>query len=305
MSFNQSETKELEMEPTFRHKFVLRSGLTRLITNHMDAWGVAMLISLLAMVIHDRVSWQNIPILIAIGGSYWLGFAYNDYQDAAYDALDEQKKQDNFFVGNQVPMRWLLVAAIIWCCSFLAGAWTFFGFKGIFVLLISFPVIWAYSGYPLRLKSRPGVDLLSHMFFVESYPYMITILLLGVSWSQLDIVLLTIFLIGSLSAQLEQQLVDYELDAQTEPNFTTWFGPKQTMVMLRLLTLVLALIAVLFVFQGTIPRYLIPFGLIASPMLAHRFFRKPGQRKPKIVKMGTMISGLVYGWFVMLFFFVD
>jgi 4-hydroxybenzoate polyprenyltransferase len=263
-----------------------------------------MVISLLALTLHDSVSWHNIPILVAIGGSYWLGFAYNDYQDAAYDALDEHKKQGNFFAGNQVPKKWLLFAAIILCCAFLVGAWAFFGLKGIVVVLISFPVIWAYSGYPLRLKSRAGIDLLIHAFFVESYPYLVTLLLLGASWSRLDVVLIVIFLIGSLSAQLEQQLVDYDLDAKTEPNFTTWFGPNQTMTMLRLLTLVLALIGTLFAFQGIIPRFMIPFGLIAAPMLAHRFLRKPGQRKPKIVKIGTMMSGLVYGWVVMMFFFV-
>jgi len=305
MSSKQSETKVLETEPTSQRKRIFRPGFAKLITNHMDAWGVAMVISLLAMAIHDSVSWHNIPILVAIAGSYWFGFAYNDYQDAAYDALDEQKKADNFFAGSQVPMKWLMVAAMIFCFAYLVGAWVFIGVKGIVVVLISFPVIWAYSGYPLRLKSRPGVDLLSHAFFVESYPYLITILLLGASWLRLDIVLITIFLIGSLSAQLEQQLVDYELDAKTEPNFTTWFGPKHTMAMLRLLTLVLALIGILFVFQGTIPRFLVPFGLIAAPMLAHRFVRKPGQHKPRIVKMGTMITGLIYGWIVMMFFFVS
>ena len=101
----------MKSESASLRKIILRPSLTKLVTNHMDAWGVAMVISLLALVIHDGVSWNNLPILIAISGSYWFGFAYNDYQDATYDALDEQKKHDNFFVHTLTCQRngcWLL-----------------------------------------------------------------------------------------------------------------------------------------------------------------------------------------------------
>ena len=48
-------------------------------------------------------------------------------------------------------------------------------------MALSLLVMWTYSGRPFRLKSRPGLDLLTHALFVESYPYMVTLLLLGVT----------------------------------------------------------------------------------------------------------------------------
>ncbi len=260
----------------------------------MDAWGVAMIITALALFIHESLSPRHLTVLLAIAGAYWFGFAYNDYQDAPYDALAPEKGRKNFFVGVSIPTHWLRFALVSFATAFVTGAFLLFGQPGAAVMAFSLLVIWAYSGRPLRLKSRAGLDLLAHALFVETYPYMVTVLLLGVSWTSLDTALVAILLLSSLSAQLEQQLADCELDARTEPNFTTWFGPRRTMILLRGLTTVLVLLGVGLAINGTIPRYLVPFGLIATPMLAYRFIRKPGQRKTARLTFGTMAAGLLY-----------
>jgi 4-hydroxybenzoate polyprenyltransferase len=123
--------------------------------------------------------------------------------------------------------------------------------------------------------------------------------LLGIAWTRLDAILIAIFLFGSLSAQLEQQLVDFELDAKTEPNFTTWLGPRRTMRLLRTITVILAAIGIVFAVDGTIPLYLVPFGLIAAPMLAHRFIRGPGRRRPRYLTFGTLAAGLLYAGLIL------
>ena len=64
----------------------------------MDAWGVALIIATLALVVHDALSPRYGTILLAVAGAYWLGFAYNDFQDAPFDALDQEKGANNFFV---------------------------------------------------------------------------------------------------------------------------------------------------------------------------------------------------------------
>lgn len=260
----------------------------------MDAWGVALIIAALALVVHGSLSVRYATILLAVAGAYWLGFAYNDYQDAPLDALEQEKGRKNFFVGAQIPDKWVRLALVAVSGLFVLGAWLLFGFRGIGVMVISLLVIWAYSGRPLRLKSRPGLDLLTHALFVESYPYMVTLWLLGAAWTRLDYALVTILLLASLSAQLEQQLADYELDAKTEPNFTTWLGARRTLGLLRALTISLALIALVLVIEGTIPPYMIPFGLIAAPMLVRRFVHGPGQHKTATLTLGTLAAGLLY-----------
>jgi 4-hydroxybenzoate polyprenyltransferase len=269
-------------------------SLKTLFTNHMDAWGVALIIAALALGVHDALSLRTIPFLLAVAGSYWLGFAFNDYTDAPFDALDEEKGRSNFFVANPVPGRWISIGFAAMGFVFVVGAFVLYGLRGILIVAMSLAVIWAYSARPLRLKSRPGLDLLTHTFFVETYPYIITIVLLGVAWTRLDAILIAIFLVGSLSAQLEQQLFDFELDAKTEPNFTTWLGPKRTMRLLRATTVILAAISIVFALDGTIPLYLLPFGLIAAPLLAHRFLRAPGRRRPRFLTFGTLAAGLAY-----------
>lgn len=265
----------------------------------MDAWGVALIIAALALGVHDALSLQTAPILLAVAGSYWLGFAFNDYHDAPFDALDEEKGRGNFFVASPLPGRWVAIGLAAVGLVFVAGALAVYGSRGILILALSLSAIWAYSARPLRLKSRPGFDLITHILFVEAYPYIVTIVLLGVAWTRLDAILIAIFLVGSLGAQLEQQLFDFELDARTEPNFTTWLGPKRTMRLLRVITVILAAIGIVFALEGTIPLYLIPFGLIAAPMLAHRFLRGPGRRRPRILTFGTLAAALLYAGLVL------
>jgi 4-hydroxybenzoate polyprenyltransferase len=147
-----------------------KRSLTTLFTNHMDAWGVALIIAALALGVHDALSLRTAPVLLAVAGFYWLGFAFNDYQDAPFDALDEEKGRGNFFVANPIPARWVALGLATLGIIFGVGALTLYGFRGILILTVSLSVIWAYSARPLRLKSRPGFDLLIHTFFVEAYP---------------------------------------------------------------------------------------------------------------------------------------
>ena len=273
--------------------------LPKLFTNHMDAWGVALIIAILALIVHDALNLHNASILLAIASAYWLGFAYNDYRDAPHDALDEDKGRNNFFVVCHIPRKWVILSLSTLGFVLALGAFALFDLRGLLVSAVSLPIIWAYSGRPIRLKSRPGLDLLTHTLFVETYPYAVTLLLLGAAWTRLDVALVVIFFFGSLSAQLEQQVADYEIDARTEPNFTTRLGPGRTMHLLRITTILLAVAGFWFFFEGTIPLYMVPFGLITAPMLAHRFLRRPGQQRLKALTRGSMVAGLLYAGVVL------
>jgi len=147
--------------------------LSKLFINHIDAWGVALIITSLALLVHDAISLRTIPIMLAIAGAYWMGFAYNDYKDA-----------------------------------------------------------------------------------------------------------------------------------KTEPNFTTWIGPDRALFLLRAATIVLVLLGLTLAGMGIISSYMIPLGLIAAPMLAFRFIRKPGQYKNRRVTIGTLTACLLYAGTVFTISFV-
>ena len=61
----------------------------------------------------------------------------------------------------------------------------------------------------------------------------------------------------------------------------------------------LALVGVGFAIVGTIPGYMIPFGLIATPMLIRRLVRQPGKNKGMALTAGTLAAGLLYAAFVL------
>src|SRR5690242_10659392 len=138
--------------------------LPKLILNHVDAWGITLIISIVALVVHPPFNPQQIGVPLILAFCYWLGFAVNDYFDAPFDGQDVKKGQGNFFV--QVPMTRLQAGIAFGVISAVLGVlFLQFGLKGMIVVAFGLMAIVAYSAPPLRLKSRPGFDLLMHMIF--------------------------------------------------------------------------------------------------------------------------------------------
>lgn len=278
-----------------------RTAWITLFLNHMDAWQVALTIATLPLLIHHAIRWETAVLLIAIGVGYWFAFALNDYYDAPIDAIDTHKARHNYFVyAAQQKRRLLPLSFLILTC--LLAAFAQFGLLGILLFAICCFIMWAYSAPPLRLKSRPGLDLLTHTFFVQTFPYLICLWLIGATWTTLDVVLLWILLLASLTAQLEQQVRDFAIDRQVERNFTIWIGRSQTICALKIGTAVCILIALINVLNGTIPWFIMPFGLIGLPALLHRFWRSDSKsRSEKLVLLSTT-AGFLYTGGLLLYF---
>lgn len=271
--------------------------------NHIGApvrggWEIALIWAALALLVHNEVNMQTTILLIAIAVAYALAFVINDYYDAPFDAEDEFKAQRNFFVHNEIPKGKTLLI-LIGISSFLFLAFAQFGIKGLLILAMCFFVMWAYSAEPLRFKSRPGFDLLIHASFIHTFPYLICLFLVGTAWTRLDYVMLSLALFGSLTAQLEQQVRDFEVDSKTDTNFTTRFGLETTTIFLKVATSALVLIPLVYVINGTVPLSLLPLAFIAFPSIAHRFIR--GREAPRSenlaavsLKAGVLYTGIVY-----------
>ena len=276
--------------------------MKRLFLNHADAWQVALVIATLALLVHDAVKSQTIILLAAVTAGYWLAFAVNDFYDASHDAADEVKAQRNFFAqaGHLSTNRIGLVFSGITCLLLLAFAQ--FGWRGTAVLALCYFIMWAYSAPPLRLRNRPGWDLLVHALFVQTFPYLLSLFLIGATWTPLDTAIVAVVFLASLTAQLEQQVRDYEVDRRTGHNFATWAGIRTTIVLLKIATAACILVALVGVLVGAIPLFMLPFGLIGLPALLHRFIRRPDQpRSERLVAISTT-TALLYTGSVFLYF---
>lgn len=261
--------------------------------NHLDAWVVAVAVVATALLVHDRLAWDTLPLVAAIGGAYWLAFAVNDYFDAPADGLDTHKARSNYFCRTTARPA-LFWAAAVGVAVVIVLVLARYGWPGFGVLAVGVLVCWAYSAPPLRLKQRPGLDVLTHAAFVEVFPYLAVLLLLGESWTTLDLFILLVLFVSSFSAQLEQQLRDYRVDQLTGRTFATVAGRPLTYGLLVISTVVLIGGAGLYYLRAEVPAYLIPYGVIPLPALLHRLFRGADRPRSSRLVMLTALTGLAY-----------
>lgn len=276
--------------------------LQALFINHLDAILLTFVIGALCLVLHEALNGQTLFLLIGMALMAWLAFAYNDLCDAPYDIQDPQKRRRNFFT-RQGSLRYWYIAAPI-ALSIASLSFLQFGERGLVLISVALIALWAYSAPPLRLKSRPFFDLITHALFVQTFPYFICLFLIGVTWQPIDYLLLSLFFLSSLSAQLEQQARDYRIDRRTDRNFTTQAGLRTTIRLLKLSTALLVVLGVSGALLGIIPPILYPLGLVALPLIWHRFARRGTQpRSERLVwTMGILaavyIGGVCAYWLI-------
>ncbi|MFT5195271.1 MAG: 4-hydroxybenzoate polyprenyltransferase [Cellvibrionaceae bacterium] len=264
-----------------------------LLQNHADAWIVTFVITSGAILLHNAFSWQAVYLIFSVTVGYWLAFALNDYFDREVDALDEIKKHRNFFVVSRVQHS-TAFAGFCLSAAVIAPGILQFGISGFFVLVLCFAVMWTYSAPPVRLKSRPGIDLPIHALFVETFPYILVMLLLNLVWSPLDFVILGLGVMASLTAQLEQQIRDIATDAASgETTFVISIGVENALAILKALSVFMVIYGIYFLVMDVIPLFLAPIGLVPIPAVLSRLYRQPGQPRPE-----HLIQPVVYFVFV-------
>jgi len=267
-------------------------GVRHLVFNHGDAWLVTGFIAAVALVAHDQLNLAGLWLLFSLVVGYWQAFVLNDYFDAPYDQADVQKARQNFFVHQPLRNRELLAILLL----DLVVAWGLLqhGWRGLVVMALCLAIMWAYSAPPLRLKSRPGFDLLTHALFVETFPYWTCLYLTQSRWRAFDYAVITLLLLASLTAQLEQQLRDYALDQRFEQTFTTFIGQQRAYRLLQLCTTLLLVVGVITIMNGAIPYGFAPLGIIALPILLHRFWRPPTVGRSSRLTWLSLGAGVLY-----------
>ncbi|HRE48944.1 MAG TPA: UbiA family prenyltransferase [Aggregatilineales bacterium] len=242
-----------------------------LFTNHADAWGVTFILSSVCIWLGGGFSLGGLLLAGNIAATAWFTFALNDLFDAPSDAADEAKRQRNAFIGR--ASAWWVRGGMGVVGMGIGLLFARYGQQGMAIFAGALLIGWAYSAPPIRLKRRPGLDLLTHALGVQTLPYVATLLLCGRGVIGADIAMIGVLVLNSLGAQIEQQLRDYEVDRRTEGNFTIWVGRARARRVLYAATVGIGLIALWHASQGMFPAYLAPFALAGLPLLLHRFTR--------------------------------
>src|SRR5262249_10694598 len=142
-----------------------------------------------------------------------------------------------------------------------------FGLRGLIVFAVANLAMWAYSARPLRLKSRPGLDLLTHGLFVLTFPYFASLELIDAEWTVLDGIVLSLAFFTSVAGQLRQQIRDVEGDSCNNVNFTTRVGVETSLLALKIMTVLIVFAVATVSVLGLIPRVAAPVGILSLPAI--------------------------------------
>ena len=257
-----------------------------------DAWAPAGIIGVIALFIHNSFSFTNYFLIIGIVLGYALAYGLNDYFDAETDKNDPEKFTRNFFVTNSISRK-VSSFVVLSVISILVAIFFNFGLRGLIFLFVSLLIMVIYSAEPFKIKSKPPFDLIIHSLFVLAYPYFLVVFLIPSSWKQIDIFILSIFFLGSLIIQLENQVRDYDSDIKTSNNSTILIGKINSLRLIKILTGALTLITItgFMLFPIVI---LIPYAIIYSPIVLYRIIGNTGKARPDRLVRIVIAASLVY-----------
>ncbi len=159
-----------------------------------------------------------------------FGFSINDLFDVKGDRF---KKDKNLIIGKIIGVK----RAFLF--SFFSGALGLvlslhFGLKAFLDALLAVFLTFIYSAPPVRLKSRPFLDLISHGFFAGVLIFLFPLFAFA---SEIDIteklLLIPIFVL-SITAEIRNHLNDYQADRAEGLKTTVCFlGNRNSQRVLR------------------------------------------------------------------------
>jgi chlorophyll synthase len=245
---------------------ILRIPWSLLVTARVAGWGQATTAAGIGLILHDAVTLRSTLLIAGVAVMYWLGFAINDYCDAPSDAPDEYKRRHNPFVGNHFNHRTMIGVVIALLASVLV-LFVSFGLAGLGLYVLGSVAMWAYSAPPLRIKNRPGSDLLFPAVFGVVFPYLVPLILIRAPFSAGDGYLLAIGVLAGIAGQLRQQLRDFEIDSLSQVTFTTTFGVATASRLLCVIVAAISLWLLAALWTRTLPMTFVPLAAISVPIL--------------------------------------
>lgn len=215
------------------------------------------LIGALLAIYHSEAEPDSRLIIVVIGNVLAVSAAFiiNDVVDAEDDALDPNKRLKNAISSGLTTQETGL--RLFW--GFTFAAMVLYMISGLWVTIwgaIGLSLAYLYSANPFRLKSRPVLDLLSHIFGAGGLPLMMGYFLYdnspGVVWY---VVASMSFM--SLYGQFYNQMEDFDLDvAAGLRNTSIMIGKKTATFMMRLSVVIGMICLIIAGVNGAFPRWI-------------------------------------------------
>jgi 4-hydroxybenzoate polyprenyltransferase len=257
-------------------------------------YGPCYLVSALACAFMARypVDSRVLPVLLFVSVSSIFGFVINDISDAELDKRAGKSRNPVASGDLSATTAWTLVVVLL-------------GVTGLSIYLLDFLnrllgvlVILLFGGYSfgLRMKARPGVDVVSHASWNALFGVMAYLV-----YRPLDFVgagLGVMLFLLSVLAELVNQIRDHDSDKGMVRTTVTLVGKKRA---LKGCVVLLFLILVLFVsgvLVGGLPWILLAFSpsiiFFVMPIInALRSEQKEQELMPAFVKRGTIVGLLM------------
>lgn len=212
--------------------------------------------ALLAISQTDTVlDWRLLAVVLANILAMTFAFMINDVVDAPDDALNPIKTKSNVISQGLLSYQegyWIAGAFFLLSASlFFFGGWLSF-IAGLATLILSF----AYSTPPLRLKSRPIVDVLSHILMLSALLMLSGYFVYDINPNQAWWVIIAVTM-ASAYGQFYNQVDDFETDKQAQLKNTAMLLGKRNTIFAMIFSAVVTLICfVIAIIQAVFPMWL-------------------------------------------------
>jgi 4-hydroxybenzoate polyprenyltransferase len=168
-----------------------------------------------------------------------FGFSINDCFDTKEDILNEGRK--NPVAEKELSFKKALSFSITLGLLGLSLSF-FFGFKIFLFSLVGILLGFFYSAPPIRLKSRPFLDLISHGLFVGVFLFGLPLLVFNVNLTLFHYLIAFSIFYVSVTLELRNHLEDYESDVRAGLRTSVCvFGPERSEKFLRYLMMIFPL----------------------------------------------------------------
>lgn len=207
--------------------------------------------------------WKSLMFFVMFTFYLGAGFVINDFSDIKEDAI-HKKKKNQIALGKASKKSAATVAVLLAltgvALSATLGLNVFLLFGGITALGF------AYSLRPIRLKSRPFLDLIASGLFLGAPTYILPFLAFGTPLTTKDWILAVIFFLVSILAELTQHIRDYESDLKAGLRTTVCVIGKKASEKLRLAVVIITqLLGLLLIIH--IPVYIVVYVVATVAMM--------------------------------------
>jgi len=227
----------------------------------------------------------------------WFGTAADIAANRTYDAKDDEKLEwkrkinpvSNGEISKNTAKK---VCIALYLASIVMGLLTknavFFS-----VLVVRNFIGFFYSAPPIRAKSTKFLDVLFHLFIIDSGPALMT-LVLTQNYSFTLMLGLFILVLNSVFTEINQEMRDYEIDRKTGLETTViLLGLDGSLFLERILLFMILLVITTFSIYGNL--YLLA---VVSLVLMIRTSKKPKDYKDIYDSRALCIYSLLLAGFI-------